>query len=102
MRCATNVSLIPVDGTQAFSVNDMNLLRKYLMDYCVEKISEPGSIKKYFMSVVHITSFIICEFILETCRNLHKQKENKPLKRKVHLNIIVRDDEINLSQNSEN
>ena len=77
MRCATNVSLIPVDGIQAFFVNDMNLLRKYLTDYCVEKISEPGSIKKYFMSVVDIRSFIICEFILETCRNLHKQKENK-------------------------
>ena len=37
MRSATNVSLIPADGIQAFFVNDMNLLRKYLTDYCVEK-----------------------------------------------------------------
>ena len=69
--------LIPVDGTEAFFINEMNLLRKYLTDYCVEKITEPGSIKKYFMSLPDIRSFIICKFIFETCRNLHKQKENK-------------------------
>ena len=69
--------LIPVDGIQVFFVNEMNLLRKYLTDYYVEKITEPGSIKKYFMSVVDIRSFIICKFVFETCRNLLKQKENK-------------------------
>ena len=69
--------LIPVDGIQVFFVHEMNLLRKYLTDYYVEKITEPGSIKKYFLSVVDIRSFIICKFVFETCRNLHKQKENK-------------------------
>ena len=69
--------LIPAGRIQLFFINEMNLLRKYLRDYCVEKITEPGSIKKYFMLVVDIGSFIICKFIFETCRNLHKQKDNK-------------------------
>ena len=69
--------LITVDGIQLFFINEMNLLRKYLTDYCVEKITEPGSTKNYFMSVVDIRRFIICKFIFQTSINLHKLKGNK-------------------------
>ena len=47
------------------------------------------------MSVVDIKCFITCNLVFQTFRNLQKEKEKnlKPFKRNVDLNIIVIDDQ---------
>ena len=38
----------------------MNVLRKkYLNSYCVKKATEPGSIKKYIISIIDFVNFLI-------------------------------------------
>ena len=112
--------LLALDDIRDFFVNDMDLLRrKYLMEYCAERKTEPSSIKKYLASVVDFTNFIIimkidvgvemeevarCKLLLETWRKVYKQKENKlkPLKREIDLKMMVTDDQIKLYEKSEN
>ena len=52
--------LLALDGIREFFVNDMDLLRRrYLIEYCVEKKTEPVSVKKCLASVVDFINFII-------------------------------------------
>ena len=52
--------MVTVDNVTALFQNDMNVLRKkYSNSICVEKATEPGSIKKYIISITDFVNFLI-------------------------------------------
>ena len=52
--------LVAADNITALFPNDMNVLqKKYLNPYCVENITEPGSKKKYIISIIDPVNFLI-------------------------------------------
>ena len=52
--------IVTVDNVTALFQNDMNVLRKkYSNSICVEKATEPGSIKKYIISITDFVNFLI-------------------------------------------
>ena len=81
----------------------MNVLqKKYLNSYCVEKSTEPGSIKKYIISLIDFVNFLIimkvpieiekeelvgCKLVLENWKGCYKKRDNNkwPLRREADL-----------------
>ena len=98
----------------------MNVLqKKYLNSYCVEKSKEPGSIKKYIISLIDFVNFLIimkvpieiekeelvrCKLVLENWKGCYKKRDNKkgPLRREADLKMLVTVDQVNQYEESDN
>ena len=112
--------IVAVDNVTALFRNDMNVLRKkYLNSYCVEKATEPGSIKKYIISIIDFVNFLIvmkvpigiendelvrCKLVLENWKGCYKKRDNKkgPLRREADLKMLVTVDQVNQYEESDN
>ena len=112
--------IVAADNVTALFQNNMNVLRKkYLNSYCVEKVTEPGSIKKCIISIIDFVNFLIvmkvpigtekdelvrCKLVLENWKGCYKKRDNKkgPLRREADLKMLVTVDQINQYEESDN
>ena len=114
------LKLTGITNLSKFFENDMKIFKsRYLSSYCLEKKTEPGSVKKYIISIIDFVSYLIVKrvnigipnddlvrskLLLDGWKDtyLKKEKQLHPLKREADLKMLVTTDQVDQYEKSEN